>query len=147
MELTICAFNSDLAEAKKMLKDNQTLFDLGAQLSKLNSINQQSPSLAADQVYDMYQSVVPKSSPDVISIVCGLIVCGLLVIFGINKNKIIYGIMNGIPSLSILRLVVNKSREDAFMRITWFVCKYPFSVLCDKVDCSRIDRLVKSIDF
>ena len=43
MKLNICAFNSELAEAKKMLADNQPLFNAGAQLYRLNPINKRPP--------------------------------------------------------------------------------------------------------
>ena len=36
MESTICTFNAELEEAKKMLADNQSLVSLGSQLYKLN---------------------------------------------------------------------------------------------------------------
>ena len=63
MKLAICALNAELAEAKDMLSDNQPLVSLGAQFSKLNSINKQPSSLAADRFYAMAQAVIPKASP------------------------------------------------------------------------------------
>ena len=77
MKLTICASN------------NQPFFSLGAHLYRLNSINKQPPSLAADIFYAMYQAVIPKASPEEISLGSGLIVAGILASFGINNNKII----------------------------------------------------------
>ena len=94
MKSTICALNAELAEAKKMLADNQTLVSLGAQLSKLKSINKRPLLLAADRFYAMYQSVMPKASPETIYLGSGLIVSGLLASLGINNTKIIYGISN-----------------------------------------------------
>ena len=63
MNLTICAFNVELAEAKKILADNQMLASAVAQLSKLNTINKQPPLLDADRFYAMSQAVIPKASP------------------------------------------------------------------------------------
>ena len=65
MKSTICALNAELAEAKEMLADNHPLVSLGAQLSKLYSINKQPPSLAANIFYAIAQAVMPNDSPDV----------------------------------------------------------------------------------
>ena len=64
MKLTICALNSEFAEAKKMLADNQTLVSLGAHLYRLKSINKRPPSLAVGRFYAMAQAVMPKTSPE-----------------------------------------------------------------------------------
>ena len=104
-----------------MLAYNQTLVILGAQLSKLKSINKLPPSLAADRFYAMAQAVMPKTSPEAISLGGGLIVSGLLASLGINDNKIIYGISNCIPSPPNLPCVVKKSCEVTFTRITGFL--------------------------
>ena len=77
-----------------MLAENQTLVSLGAQLSKLKSINKRPPLLAADIFYAMDQAVMPKASPETIYLGSGLIVAGLLASLGINNNKTIYGISN-----------------------------------------------------
>ena len=61
-----------------------------------------------------------------------MIVGGLLVILGINDNKIISGILNFIPIPSNLRYVVKKYREAKFMSISGFVCNYPCSMSCNK---------------
>ena len=63
MKLTICALNAELVEANNMLAENQPLVSLGAQLSKLKSINKWTSSLAADRFYAMAQAVMPKASP------------------------------------------------------------------------------------
>ena len=87
MNQTLCALNSELSEAKKMLADNHPLVSLGAQLSKLKSINQGPTSLDADQFNAIYQSVMPKASPEAIYIGGGLILCGLLDSIGINDKS------------------------------------------------------------
>ena len=121
MNSSICTLNADLAEAKKVLANNQPLVSLGAQLSELKSINKRTSSLAADIFYDMSQEMTPKSSPEAISLGDGLIVGGLLASLGINNNKIISGIPNCIPSPSNLRYVAKKAYEATLMRITGFV--------------------------
>ena len=68
MKSAICALNADLAEVKKILADNQTLVSVGAQLSKLKSINKRPPSLDAGIFYAMTQAVIPKASPEAIFI-------------------------------------------------------------------------------
>ena len=146
MKSIICTLNADLAEANNILADNQPLVSLGTQLSKLKSINKQ-PSLAADRFYAMAQAVMPKASPEAISIGCGLVVSGLLASLGINDDKIISGISNCIPIPSNLRYVVKKTREATFTRIAGFVCNYPCSTSCDKGNCDRLGRLVKDIVF
>ena len=115
-----------------MLADKQPLVSLSAQLSKLNSINKQPPSLAGDISYTMAQAEMPKASPEAIYIGGGLIVGGILASLGINNNKIIYGISNLIPSPLNLQYVVNKYREDKFISIAGFVYNYPCSMSCDK---------------
>ena len=146
MESTICALNADLVESNKMLADNQPLVSLGAQLTKLKSINKLPPSLDADIFYAMAQAVMPKSSPGAISLEGELVVAGLLASLDINDNKIISGISNCIPSTSNLRYVVNKSCGDTFMRIAGFVCNYPCSMSCNKGKRTGLGRLVKEID-
>ena len=84
MKSTICALNSELAEAKKMLADNHMLVNLGAQFSKLMSINKQPPSLAADIFYAMAKAVMSKVSPESVSLGGGLIVA-VLVRLGIPR--------------------------------------------------------------
>ena len=143
MNQTLCALNSELSEAKKMLADNHPLVSLGAQLSKLKSINQGPTSLDADQFNAIYQSVMPKASPEAIYIGGGLILCGLLDSIGINDNNIISGILNGITSPLSLWPVVKKSHKAKFMRISGFVCKYPCSTSCDKGDRDRLVQMVK----
>ena len=86
MKLTICELNSGFTEAKKMLADNQPLVSLGAQLSRLKSINKRRTLLAADIFYDMSQEMTPKSSPEAISIGGGFIVAGILESLSINNN-------------------------------------------------------------
>ena len=100
MKLTICSLNADLSDYNKILSENQPLVSLGDQLSKLKSINKQTPSLAADIFYAMAQAVIPKSSPETISIGGELIVAGILASLGINNNRIIYRISHCIPSPS-----------------------------------------------
>ena len=117
MKSTICALKAELEEFNNMLKYNHILVCLGAKSTKQNSINQQPTSLAADRFYAMSQEVIPKASPVAISHGCGLIAGDLLEIIGINDNNIIYFILNGIPILSILRSLVKKVCEAAFMRI------------------------------
>ena len=73
----------------------------------------------------MSQEVMPKASPEAISLGGGLIVGGILESLDINYNMIISGTTNYIPSQSILRSVANKACEAAFMRISGFVCNYP----------------------
>ena len=60
MMSTICALNTELAEANNMLADNQPLVSLGDQLSKLKSINRVISLLAADRFYAMAQAVMPE---------------------------------------------------------------------------------------
>ena len=72
-----------------MLAYNQELLNLGTQLSKLELINQRPTLLAADQFYDIYQAVIPKASPEAISIGVGWIVGGLLTILGVHDKNII----------------------------------------------------------
>ena len=64
MKSTICSFNAELAEAKNMIVENQTLLILGTRLSKINAINKRPPSLDADRFYAMSQAVMMKSSPE-----------------------------------------------------------------------------------
>ena len=125
MKSTICPLNSELADAKNILADNQPLVSLGAQLSKLDSINKRPPSLDMDRFYATDQAVITKASPEAISLGGGLILSGLLSSFGINYTKIIYRISNFIPIPSNLRYVAKKDREAAFMRVSGFVCNYP----------------------
>ena len=94
MKLTICELNSGFTEAKKILADNQLLVSLGAQLSRLKSINKRQTSLAADIFYAMAQAVMLKSWPEAIYLRGGLIVAGILESIGINDKKIISGISN-----------------------------------------------------
>ena len=115
-----------------MLSDNQPLLSLGAQLSRLKSIKKRPPSLAAERFYAMAQVVMPKASPEAISLGGGLIVAGLFTSLGINDNKIISGISNFIPSPSKLRYVVKKSRKATLMRIAGFFCNYPCSMSCEQ---------------
>ena len=143
MKLTICALNSELAEAKKMLADNHPLVSLGDQLSKLKSINKKISLLAADIFYAVSQAVMPKASPEAISLGGVLIVGGLLEILGINDNKIISGIPNCIPSPSNLRYMLKKYREATFIRISGFVCNCPFRMSCNKGERDGVGCLVK----
>ena len=145
MKPTVCALNVELAEAKKILADNQPLVSLGANLYKLKSINKQPPSLAADRFYAMAQAVMPKASPELISLGGGLIVAGLLASLGTNDNKTISGIHNCIPSPSNLRYVLKKSCEAKFMRISGFVYNYPCSMSCNKGERAGIGSMVKDI--
>ena len=147
MKSTICALNAELAEANKILADNQPLVSLCAQLSKLKSINKQPSSLAADRFYAVAQAVMLKALTEVISLGDVSIVAGLLSIPGINYNKIISGISNYISSPSNLRYVVKKSLGATFMRIVGFVYKYPCSVSCNKVELAGLGCLVKEISF
>ena len=114
-----------------MLSDNQPLDCLGAQLSKLKSINKQTSLLDAYLFFVMSQVVITKASPEAIFLGGGLIVGGILGSLGINYNKIIYGIPNFIPSPSNLRYVVKKSCEATFMSIACFFCNYP-CIISDK---------------
>ena len=95
----------------------------------------------------MAQAVIPKASPEAISLGGGLIVAGLLASLGINNNKIISGISNCIPSPSKLRYVAKKSREATFIRISGFVCNYPYSMSCGNGERAGIGRLVKEMSF
>ena len=147
MESTIYALNAELEDVKKISEEDQTLVSLGAQLSKLKSINKNPSSLADNKFYAMAQAVLPKTSPESISLGGGLIVGGLLASIGINDNNIISVIPNYIPSPSNLRYVVNKYRNAAFMRMVGFIYNYPCSVLCVKEERSGIGRHVKYIDF
>ena len=63
MKSNICALNTDLADAKKILVDNQPLDSAGDKLSKLKSINKQPQFLAAYIFYAMVQAVIPKALP------------------------------------------------------------------------------------
>ena len=74
-----------------------------------------------DRFYAMAQTVIPKSSPEAISLGGGLIVAGLLASLGINDNKIISGIYNCIPSPSNLQYVAKKACGATFMRISGFI--------------------------
>ena len=94
IKLTICALNSELAEAKKILAGNQPLVSLRAQLYRIKSINKRPPLMAADRFYAIPQSLMPNASREEISLGGGLIVAGLLASLGINDNKIISGISN-----------------------------------------------------
>ena len=98
---------------------------LGAQFYKLKLINQRLTSLAADLFYAISQAEMSKSLPEAIYFRCELILGGLLENLGINDNSVIYEIPNGIASPSSLWYVVNKYREDSFMRVAGFVCNYP----------------------
>ena len=60
MKYFIYALNEELADAKKMLVDNQPLVSVGAQLSKLNSTKKQPSLLATDIFCDMDQAVMPN---------------------------------------------------------------------------------------
>ena len=60
-----------------MLMYNQSLVSLGAQLYKLKSNSKRTSSLAVDRFYAMAQEVMPKASPEAISLGCGLIAGGL----------------------------------------------------------------------
>ena len=130
-----------------MLADNHPLLHLGDRLYKLKFINQRPTSLSVDHFYAMYQSVIPKASPEAISLGGGFIAGGILDSLGINYNKIIYGIPNGITITSILRYVLKKSREATFMIIAGFFCKYPCNMSFKKVYCAGLDRLVKEVAF
>ena len=147
MKSTICTLNADFAESKKMSLDNHLLVSAGDQLSKLNTINKRPSLLAADRFYDVVQAVIPKASPEAISLRVGLIVGGLFASLGINNNKIISGIPNCIPIPSNLRYVVKKSREATFMITAGFVFNYPCSMLYNKGGRAGIGRLVKEIAF
>ena len=68
-----------------------------------------------------------------------MIVCGILVIVGINGNMIIYGIPNGITSPSSLQSVVKKPIEATFMSIAEFVS--------DKGERGKLARTEKEIAF
>ena len=94
MKSTICTLNTELEDSKKMLAENQPLVSLGAQLSKLNAINKQPPSLDADTLYAMSQLVLLKASPEELYLGGGLIVAGVLASLGVNDNNIISGIYN-----------------------------------------------------
>ena len=139
--------NAELAEAKKILAENQPLVSSGDQLYKLNPINKQPSSLDADIFYAMAQAVIPKASHKSICFGGGFIVGGLLASLGINDNKIISGIPNLIPSPSNLQCVVKKYREDTFMSIAWFVCNYSCSISCGKVYHFGLVHMVKEISF
>ena len=65
----------------------------------------------------MAQAVMPKASPEAISLGGGLIVGGILASLGINDNRIISGIPNIIPIPSTLWLVAKKSCEVKLMSI------------------------------
>ena len=147
MKSTICALNLELAEVKKMLVDNQPLVSLGAQLSKLNTINKLPSSLAVDIFYAMDQTVITKASPESISLGGVLIVGVLLTSLGINDNKIIYGILNCVPSSSNLWHVVEKSCEATFMTIAGFVFNYPCSMSFNKGERAGLGRLAKDTAF
>ena len=108
-----------------MLAENQPLVSLGDQLSKKNSINKRPSSLAVDRYYAMAQYVMPKSSLEAISLGGKFIVVGILASIGINDNTVISGIPTCIPSPSNLWYVVNKCREDTFMRIAGVLFHYP----------------------
>ena len=86
MKSTFCLLNVELAEVKNMLADKQTLVSLDAQLSRLNSINKQPPSLAANIFYATVQAVMPKVSPEEISIGGGF--CRNLLSFDSQFNRI-----------------------------------------------------------
>ena len=73
----------------------------------------------------MAQSVMPKASPEAISIGVGLILSGLLACLCINNNMIISGIYNYIPSPSNLQSVLKESHEAIFMRIAGFSAIIP----------------------
>ena len=98
MKSTICKLKAESAEAKTMLSENHMLISAGNKLSELKPINRWPSPLDADRCYAMDQSVIPKGSPEEICLWGGFIVGGILEIFGINNNKIIYGIPNYIPS-------------------------------------------------
>ena len=95
----------------------------------------------------MAQAVIPKASSEAICIGGGLIVGDLLASLGINDHKSISGIPNYIPNPSHLCYVVKKSGEATFMSIAGFVCNYPCSISCDKVERAGIGCLAKEIDF
>ena len=68
-----------------MLAENQPLVSLGAQFSKLKSINKPPHLLKADIFYAMAQAVIPKALPEAIYLRSGLILGVLLASIGINK--------------------------------------------------------------
>ena len=72
---------------------------------------------------------------------------GLLVIMGINDNNITSGIPNCIPSPSNLWYVVNKYREDKYIKIPGVFCNYPCIMSCDKVERDGLGRMFKDIAF
>ena len=146
MKSTICALNSQLADTKKILADNQPLVSTGAQLSKLKSINKRLSSLSAGRFYVMSQVLILKALPQAICLGGGLILGCLLESIGINDNKIISGIPNYIPSPSNLWCVVKKSCETTFMSIAGFVCNYPCRMSCGNGEIYGIGRMVKEID-
>ena len=74
----------------------------------LKLINQRPTLLSADLFYVMSQAVMPKYSPEEISLRGVLKVGGLLVSIGVNDNKIISGITNGISIPSRIWYVVKK---------------------------------------
>ena len=91
--------------------------------------------------------MIPKASPEVMCIVGGLVVGGILASLGINNNNIISGIPNYITSTSNLWYVVKKSDEATFMSISGFVCNYPCIISCNKRECVGLSCLVKYIAF
>ena len=87
MKSIICALSTYLEESKKMLADNQPLFNVGSQLSKLKSIKKQPSLLAVDIFYAMAQAVIMKASPEAICFGGGLIEVGLLANLGIHSRR------------------------------------------------------------
>ena len=65
----------------------------------------------------------------------------------IGDEKILSGIANTILSPSRLRLVVNRAHKAMLMKIAEIVCKYPCSIVCDKVKRATIGRMVKNTTF
>ena len=89
--------------------------------------------------------MIPKESPEEISLGGGLTVAGLLKILSNNDNIITSGISNCIPSPSNLRYVMKKARKATFMRIAVFLFNYTCSMSCDKGERAGLVRLFKDI--
>ena len=65
----------------------------------------------------------------------------------IGDEKILSGIANTILSPSRLRLVVNRAHKAMLMKIAEIVCKYPYSIVCDKLKHARTGQMVKKTTF